>query len=503
VVFVSFQARTYGHFDYFQKEKPMKRALQNLIIPSGRLSFLIISLILIGAVSLLAQGPKYRTFSQDDLAMKKAKAGKPYASYVCFKFFNLTGSPVNGLHARINSAILAVENSGGFPAVTILPKGKELDASGMMVLQGDSVVICLKVSKKAPGTQVSKWYWTLDGLQAGDKNTGLATMTDTRLTIEPNGGNILEHLYKRVIHRPEGLVVGIETMLHKDTINPTGGWIRYMNADRKYFPHELTPRCFDFTVSGSGREKDFIGQLRNPHVKKHNNHLLGEVHALKLAIIANDSMVTEPIEIGVTLFGDLIYNDPANPADPCNGLTIRQLVHLVDSSLSYCGNFIPSQYTDFDYSVSRINAAFGGEYLAVSLMPFLIAGTKSLDEVNFLHANPGAIAGNRIVQRYGLELSSLPDQFLLEQNYPNPFNPVTTIEFTLPEEAIVTISVYNLLGQRVATLLDNAQLDEGTQSTMFDASGLSSGIYFYRLTARSMGELGKTYTSIMKMILAK
>jgi hypothetical protein len=481
----------------------MERILQNSKIFLHRLLLLIIPLIFIGTVSLFGQGPKYRTFSQAELAMKKAKAGKAFASDVCFKFFNLTGVQVNGLHARINSAILAIENSGGFPTVTISAKAKEFDANGMIILPGDSVVICLKVSKKAPGTRISNWYWTLDGLQAGNKNAELTPMSDIRLTIEPNGGNVLEHLYKRVIRRPEGLVVGIATMLHKDTINPTGGWIRYMKADRKYFPHELTPRCLDYTVTGSGRQKDFVGQLRNPHVKKHNNHLLGEVHALKLAIIANDAMVTEPIDSGVTLLGDLLYNDALNPTDPCNGLTIRQLIHLVDSSLSYCDNFIPEQYQHFDICVSRINTAFDGDYIAISLMPFLIAGTHSIDEVNFLHPNPGAIAGTRPVMRYDLDMASVPEQLALDQNYPNPFNPVTTIEFTLPEDAIVTMTVYNLLGQQVASLLDNAQLEEGTQSVMFDATGLSSGIYFYRVTARGIGEWGKTSSSIMKMVLAK
>ena len=463
----------------------------------------LIPLIFIGSVTLFSQGTLYRTFSQGDLAMKKAKAGKAFASDVYFKFLNSTGLSVNGLHARFNSEILEVENPDGFPTVTINTKGKELDASGTIVLPGDSAILCLKVSKKAPGTKVSRWYWTLDGIQAGERNTELGSITDTRLTIEPNGGNVLEHLYKRIIHKPEGLVIGIASTMHKDTVNPTGGWIRYMKADRKYFPHAWTPRCFNFTVTGSGREKAFIGQLRNPHVKKHDNHLLGEVHALKLAIIANDSMVTEPIDSGVTLLGDLLYNDPANPVDPCNGLTIRQLVHLVDSSLSYCGNFIASQYQHFDYCVSRINTAFDGEYQARSLIPFLIAGTRTLAEVNFLHPNPDAIAGTRPIQRYGLDLTNTPEQFILDQNYPNPFNPATTIEFTLPEEAIVTLTVYNLLGQQVATLLENAQLDEGTQSVMFDASGLSSGMYLYKITARGIGDWGITSTSVMKMILAK
>jgi hypothetical protein len=157
----------------------------------------------------------------------------------------------------------------------------------------------------------------------------------------------------------------------------------------------------------------------------------------------------------------------------------------------------------FDYCVSRINAAFDGEYLARSFMPLLIAGTRTLAEVSFLHPNPGVLAGTRRVLRYDLDMTDIPEQFILDQNYPNPFNPATTIEFTLPEDAIVTVTIYNLLGQQVATLLDNAQLDEGTQSAFFDASGLSSGMYLYKVTARGIGEWGKTSTSVMKMILAK
>ena len=74
------------------------------------------------------------------------------------------------------------------------------------------------------------------------------------------------------------------------------------------------------------------------------------------------------------------------------------------------------------------------------------------------------------------ELSS----FYLQQNYPNPFNPSTQIKFTIPAESHVTLKVYNLLGNEVATLVDE-QKPQGNYDVKFNASSLSSGIYIYRL----------------------
>jgi len=75
-----------------------------------------------------------------------------------------------------------------------------------------------------------------------------------------------------------------------------------------------------------------------------------------------------------------------------------------------------------------------------------------------------------------------PDHFSLAQNYPNPFNPETVIEFQIPSNAMVNISVYNTLGEKVATLL-NEQLEQGYYTRSFNGSNLPSGIYIYRLTA--------------------
>ena len=73
-------------------------------------------------------------------------------------------------------------------------------------------------------------------------------------------------------------------------------------------------------------------------------------------------------------------------------------------------------------------------------------------------------------------------QFQLDQNYPNPFNPSTNINFNLPESGLLTLKVYNLLGQEIAELV-NGRMVSGSHSINFDASGLSSGVYIYRLQA--------------------
>jgi hypothetical protein len=78
-----------------------------------------------------------------------------------------------------------------------------------------------------------------------------------------------------------------------------------------------------------------------------------------------------------------------------------------------------------------------------------------------------------------------PDKFVLAQNYPNPFNPTTTIEFALPKETHVSLEVYNVIGQRVATLVDETK-PTGIYVVPFNASALASGTYFYRLTTKEV-----------------
>jgi hypothetical protein len=91
------------------------------------------------------------------------------------------------------------------------------------------------------------------------------------------------------------------------------------------------------------------------------------------------------------------------------------------------------------------------------------------------------------VQNIGTEI---PNEFKLYQNYPNPFNPVTNINFDVPKTGLVQIKVYDVLGKEVETLA-NEMLQPGRYKTSFDASKLSSGIYFYRINTNDFSDIKK------------
>ena len=88
-----------------------------------------------------------------------------------------------------------------------------------------------------------------------------------------------------------------------------------------------------------------------------------------------------------------------------------------------------------------------------------------------------------------------PMQYELHQNYPNPFNPITRITYSIPQSSYITLKVYNLLGQEVTTLFEGVQ-QAGNHIVNFDATGLTSGIYFYRLQANG-------YVETKKLVLMK
>lgn len=116
-----------------------------------------------------------------------------------------------------------------------------------------------------------------------------------------------------------------------------------------------------------------------------------------------------------------------------------------------------------------------------------------------LHGGPGGqgMSGVIIVENpVGVPVDELiADKFELQQNYPNPFNPTTSISFSIPSSAFTSLKVYDIIGNEVATLV-NEEKTAGNYEVRFNASSLTSGTYFYKLSAGS-------FTEVKKMILLK
>ncbi|NOY88453.1 MAG: T9SS type A sorting domain-containing protein, partial [FCB group bacterium] len=124
--------------------------------------------------------------------------------------------------------------------------------------------------------------------------------------------------------------------------------------------------------------------------------------------------------------------------------------------------------------------------------------------LTFIHEDKTKMANHEVdyldnitpdLENISVSLSSVsgegvPESYALYQNYPNPFNPSTQISFDLPVTSYVNLTIYNVLGQKVITLIDK-NMDAGRHEVEWDASNNSSGIYFYRISAENFSQTKK------------
>ncbi len=125
----------------------------------------------------------------------------------------------------------------------------------------------------------------------------------------------------------------------------------------------------------------------------------------------------------------------------------------------------------------------------------------------------GSMPGDTIRLRYNqcskfgpvINSSEAPTIFSLMQNFPNPFNPSTTIRFALPQNANITLKVYDLSGREVARLIDNSFYITGVYNVAFNSGlySLSSGVYLYKITAYDPNSNSRVFTEVKRMILIK
>jgi hypothetical protein len=140
---------------------------------------------------------------------------------------------------------------------------------------------------------------------------------------------------------------------------------------------------------------------------------------------------------------------------------------------------------------------------------FPTAGTMSLNQTTlsgsrrswsvggcpFVYASQGAQVANCGIYipypaNVSLNNNGIPEAYELKQNYPNPFNPITSISFAIPKAGIVSLAVYDVLGREVSSVLNEFK-SAGKHSVNFDASGFSSGVYFYTLRVNDFSDTKK------------
>lgn len=296
----------------------------------------------------------------------------------------------------------------------------------------------------------------------------------------PTGGNVRDTLFKRG-YFPEGIVLGVA----KPDSATLFGWIRIQRLSnaRRFLVQSGPARPFDMRGT-----RYFIRELRNPTPRTYDNHLAGELLTLKLNLAASDNKIT-PAGLG-----EIIYYDSLK-GNGFNGKTIRKLASLADSALTNWRYYKLMDYTLLDSVLTRINKAFAAPIDTISTSPLVIKSSRGIYASPFLRlAKSSSILQISVAHS---DDSGTPEQFHLYQNYPNPFNPTTNIEFNLVDAAQVSLIIYNTLGQEVGRLLNNEEMEAGINVITFEAEGLASGVYFYKLAVNQQQH------QIKKMILLR
>jgi hypothetical protein len=461
-----------------------------------------------------AYSQAYRSFRQDSIAYSRDNAGK-LGKLVKRKNTRVSFTAVlvnaaasaDGLHAEFGVGIDLSFPFYTVPASTPTPAEAKLQkwdfAFGSPLAIGDTVKI-YGYGNKGKLQKVSKYFWKVGGIQSGPA-LKLPPFSENTLRLSmPNRINALFETYNAgAFLATNGMLVGKDRKLPVDS-SKFYGWVlhkKYGDVMKSLYASKAIPPIHD----GPPRGFDFLkGQSKLPRLV-HNNVLFANLVALKLGVAASALGITPP---GL---GELVYDD--GTANPLNGTMVKDLVTIGDSVVmgyyqSSVHQFVPSgDFINLSAVIAAVDSAFEGPIDTVSFSGTLaMKGVRPLIDVPFLHADPSIPIARIIPINEGM--LETPAAYALSQNYPNPFNPTTTIQFSLPEAALVSLKIYNVLGQEVATLLDNQLLDDGEQEIAFDASRLSSGVYFYRLVAETIpddeaGTGPQTTVLSKKMLLMK
>jgi|GEM_PF-3254459 len=431
--------------------------------------------------------------------------------YIAYRFYDIDANGGNSYNATLQLRYNAEE----------LPEG--VDAEDVRLMKSEDGVNFVNVggiSDPLNNTVLltgvndfSRWSFGQVGHKSGD-TTRFTTVRQESLNVVavkmkkkkgkptpvPLQANVRDAAFKSQIVKP-GMIIGVP-ILDKKLLKTRGYLIISKGAALiKFLPQFGFAQTFSSDLL---KGKPFVGKVKDPKLEKYNdgdgNSLVAELITLRTNIAASKGGITPPYgQAGYPTFGDIVFDEEDNP---CSGFSLEDICKMADTMLTY-DTLARTTRNDYDPDIlldciQRVNNEFSGKislYDTNILDPLKVNAIRPINQVTFVK-RPSKM--NSSVQNF---LQQKPKSFLLEQNYPNPFNPSTALSFQLSAISEVDLKVYDVLGREVATLLNSEQLDEGEHEVQFDASKLSSGVYFYRISVTQDGILRNTETR--KMLLMK
>jgi len=441
---------------------------------------------------------------------KKADGSEGYFT------FTYTGTDsVNDLHIVFSKAVQILSVTPACIATATLGKKDvewDLDFSPNWLHSDDPVTIFARTHKgkgKFQELYAKSYFWTVTGTPKPTIKVPVYATGEKAVLPFPNLYNLVDQVY--LVKYPKasklnGICVGTTNPIAPETYkfisHPKTADISksLWKGSKAPIPQThatggVAPACFAVDKKGAPL-KAKVYKTWQP-ITGQFNPLFAELLALKTSIEINDGGWTGASSAG------MLKNLMIKPiVSDCTWMPISvdSLVHVADWFMSCAARPTdpPTTAPWLWSTITRINAAFAGALDTQSWWPngVIAKPKRMLAEQDVLYRESWSVPDP---VNYGFVFKeSEPLNFRLNQNYPNPFNPTTTIEFELPEDAMVTLKIYNLLGQEVETLINQEELYEGTNEVPFDASRYASGVYYYRLIVNE-GQ----FQQVKKMMLLK